>query len=170
MANALWLSAAATAFTFLAIISTSFANAPLIFIWLALARNAECQRNARRLRESSVLEIEESPHGNLGREIIGRQANTMNDRKSVMHKIQAHGPKALLRLFKITRPIFDDVVDKIKPIVEVGKFGKEQARRSSSSHVPTLLQLVASLWWLASANHMCQQDNFGLSKTEFYKS
>ncbi len=145
MANASRLFASAIAFNFIAMVSTSFANAPLVFTWLALARNAECQRNARRLRASGVLGIEESPHGNLGREIIGRQANTMNDRKSVMHKIQAHGPKALLRLFRITRPIFDDVVDKIRPIVEVGKFGKEQARRSSSSHVPTLLQLVASL-------------------------
>jgi hypothetical protein len=136
MANASRLSSAATSFTFLAMVSTSFANAPLVFIWLALARNAECQRNARRLREFGVLGIEESPHGDLGREIIDRQANTTNDRKSAMDQLQAHGPKAFLRRFKITRPMFDDVVDEIRPLVEPGKFGKEHATRSSGSHVP----------------------------------
>ena len=162
------LSAAATAFAFLAIVSTSLANAPLVFIWLALARKSESERNARRMRDVGVLGLQASPHGNLGREIIDRKGNMVRDRSKAMEQLQSHGPKAFLRRFKMTRPMFDEIVEKIRPLVEAGEFGKEQARRSSGSHVPAELQLAASLRWLAGAHHLCQQDNFSLSQTEFY--
>ncbi len=168
MGKASQLSAAATAFTFLAMVSTSLGNANLVFIWLALARNVECQRNARRMREDVVLGLEESPHGNLGREIIDRQANKVRDRMRAMEHLQGHGPKAFLRRFKISRPMFDDPVELIRTEVEADTFGKEQAIRSSGSHVPAELQLAASLRWLAGAHHLCQQDIFSLSKSEFY--
>jgi len=64
--------------------------------------------------------------------------------------------------------MFNDILEKIRPGVEAGEVGKEQARRSSGSHVPIELQLAASLRWLAGAHHLCQQDNFSLSQTEFY--
>ncbi len=88
------LSAAATAFAFLAIVITSLANAPLVFIWLPLARNAESERNARRMREIGVLDLQESPHGNLGRDIIDRKGNMVRDRNKAMEQLQSHGPKA----------------------------------------------------------------------------
>ena len=84
MAISSQLSAAATAFAFLAIVSTSLANAPLVFIWLALARKAESERNARRMRDVGVLGLQASPHGNLGREIIDRKGNMVRDRSKAM--------------------------------------------------------------------------------------
>jgi hypothetical protein len=96
------------------------------------------------MREAGVLGFEESPHGNLGREIIDRQANTVRDRKRAMEQLQAHGPKAFLRRFKMSRPMFDGLVQQIRPEVEADTFGKEQARRSSGSHVPAELHLAAS--------------------------
>ena len=68
----------------------------------------------------------------------------------------------------MSRPMFDDIVVKLRPIIEPGEFGKVQAKRSSGSYVKAELQLAASLRWLAGANHLCQQDNFGISQTEFY--
>jgi hypothetical protein len=44
--------------------------------------------------------------------------------------------------------MFDDIVEKIKPIIEANDFGKVKARRSSGSHVPVKVQLAASLRWL----------------------
>ena len=165
MAIASQLSSLAAAFTLLAMVSVSTANAPLVIIWLALARKVECENNAR---HDCVLGLEDSPHGNLGREISDRQANAIKNRERAMVQLQSHGPKAFLRRFKVTRPMFDDLVEKIRSKVEPGAYGKEQARRSSGSYVKAELQLAASLRWLSGANHLCQQDNFGISQTEFY--
>ena len=88
-----------------------------MFIWIALARNVETQRIARRVCEVGVLGLEESPHGNLGREIIERQTNTVRDRKRAMERLQAHGPKAFLRRFRMSLPMFDDLVQQIRPMV-----------------------------------------------------
>ena len=85
-------------------------------------------------------------------------------------KLYTLGPKAFKRRFKMTRPLFDDLVDRIKPIVEVDDRGKEMAERSSGSCVPAALQLAATLRWLAGANHLCQEDNYGLATSTFYDS
>jgi hypothetical protein len=116
-------------------VSTSLANAPLVFIWLALARTAECEMNALRMRYFGVLGLQESPHGNLGRELNVRKGNNVRDRLRAMEHLQSHGPKAFLRRFKINRPMFDDIVEKSRPIVEADDVGKEHARRSRGSHV-----------------------------------
>jgi hypothetical protein len=104
MANASQMSAASASISsfFLAMTVTSLANAPLVFISLALARDIECQSNARHILEVRVLGFRESPHGNLGSEIIARQANTVRDRKKVMAQLQAHEPNDFLRLFNTT--------------------------------------------------------------------
>jgi hypothetical protein len=80
------------------------------------------------MREAGVLEREESPHDNLWREIIERQANQMRDRKIAMEQLHAHGPKAFLRRFKMSRPLFNDLVQQIRPMVEADTVGKEHAR------------------------------------------
>jgi hypothetical protein len=85
-------------------------------------------------------------------------------------KLYTLGPKPFKRRFKMNRPQFDDLVEKIKPIVEVNDRGKDMARRSSGSFVPAALQLAATLRWLAGAHHACQEDNYSLGKTTFFKS
>jgi hypothetical protein len=91
MSKSCQLSAVAIAFTFLAMVSTSLANVPLVFIWLALARTAECERNARRMREFGVLGLQESPHDNLGRdELNDKKGNTLRDRQRAMEHMQSH--------------------------------------------------------------------------------
>jgi hypothetical protein len=43
-------------------------------------------------------------------------------------KLYTLGPKAFKRRSKLNQPVFDDLVEKIKPVVEVGKRGgKEMA-------------------------------------------
>jgi hypothetical protein len=74
-----------------------------------------------------------------------------------------------LRCLALCVRVFDDVVDEIKPIVEPGEYGITRARRSSGSHVPAELQLAASLRWLSGASYLCQEDNFGLGGTTFFK-
>ena len=163
-------STAVSAFTGLALISILTGNIPVVFVWLALARNVEIIRNTARDRSANrVLGMVDSPHGNCGKKIYKRNGNTVRDRKRVLEQLQGHGPKAFLRRFKMSRPMFDDVVEKIKPIVEPGEYGITRARRSSGSHVPAELQLAASLRWLSGASYLCQEDNFGLGGTTFFK-
>ena len=85
-------------------------------------------------------------------------------------KLYTLAPKEFKRRFKLNRPLFDDLVEKIKPIVEVGKRGKEMAKRSSGSFVPAALQLAATLRWLAGAHHACQEDNYNLGRSTFFSS
>ena len=87
-----------------------------------------------------------------------------------MLKLYTLGPKAFKRRFKMNRPQFDDIVEKLKPLVEVDDFGKLQAERSSGYFVPATLQLAATLRYLAGGHHLCQEDNYSLATSTFYKS
>ena len=70
----------------------------------------------------------------------------------------------------MNRPMFDELVDKIKVLVEVDDRGKKMEERSSGSFAHATLQLAATLRWLAGANHMCQEDNNILATSTFYDS
>ena len=76
-----------------------------------------------------------------------------------MMKLYTLRPKAFKRRFKLNRPQFDELVEKIKPMVEVDARGKDMAERSSGSFVPSSLQLATTLRWLACAHFACQEDN-----------
>ena len=117
-----------------------------------------------------ILGRDEIEHGNTRREGADRRANEWRDWRVALMKLYTLGPKAFQRRFKMNHPQFDDLVDKIKPIVEVNDKGKDMAKRSSGSFVPAALQLVATLRWLAGAHHACQEDNYILGKTTFFKS
>ncbi len=134
MAIASQLLSLVDAFTLPAMVSVSMANAPLVIIWLALASKVECENNAHQMRDTCVLGFEDSPHGNLGREINDRQANAIKNRERAMAQLQAHGPKAFLRRLKMSRPMFDDIVEKTRSKIEPGAYGKDQTRRSSGSY------------------------------------
>jgi hypothetical protein len=45
----------------------------------------------------------------------------------------------------LNRPQFDDLVEKIKPMIEVGDRGKDMAERSSGFFFPAALQLTTTL-------------------------
>ena len=139
----------------------------MVFLWLAIANSVEKTRLSR--ARAGILGIDDVCHGNVGRYIENKQANTMRDGAHCMRKLLARGPKAFLRRFKIRRPVFDDLEEKIKHIVEPDCRGIEMARRSSETHVVAELMLAACLRWLAGGNYMCQEDNYGIGVTEFYK-
>jgi hypothetical protein len=57
-------------FTWLALMNRLTGNAPLVFGWLALARNVEIIRiNTRERSSNQVLDLVESPHDNLDQKI-----------------------------------------------------------------------------------------------------
>jgi len=99
-----------------------------------------------------------------------RRANEWRNERTALMKLYTLGPKAFKRRFKFNRPQFDDLVEKIKPLVEVDNRGKEMAERSSGSFVPTTLQLAATPRWLAGAHYAFQEDNYNLGTTRFYVS
>ena len=70
-------------------------------------------------------------------------------------KLYTLGPKEFKRRFKLNRPQFDDLVEKIKPMVEVDDRGKDLAERYSGSFVPVALQSAATLRWLACKCALC---------------
>ena len=57
-------------------------------------------------------------YGNTGRTIVERRASEWRDMIAAMMKLYTLGHKVFKRLFKMNRPRFDDLVDKIKTIVE----------------------------------------------------
>jgi hypothetical protein len=59
--------------------------------------------------------------------------------------------------------MFDDIVDKIRHLVELDARGIEMARRSSDTHVKAELQVAASLRWLAGASYLCIEDTYILN-------
>jgi hypothetical protein len=67
----------------------------------------------------------------------------------------------------MNRAQFDDIVETIKPLVEVNDHEKKVAGRSSGSFVPTTMQLAATMRYLAGAHHACQADNYSLATTTF---
>jgi hypothetical protein len=137
---------------------------------LALARNIEKVRvQTRDCSGNRVLGLVESSNGNIGQKIYKTNGNTIRDRKRVLEQLQSLGPKAFLWRFKMSRPMFDDIVEKIKPIVEADDFGKEKARLSSGYHVPADVQLADTLRWLSGASYLCQEDNFGFGGSTFFK-
>ena len=76
---------AVSAFIGLALISILTGNIPLVFVWLALARNVEIVRNTARDRSANrVLGMVDSPHGNCGKKIYKRNGNTVRDQKRVL--------------------------------------------------------------------------------------
>jgi hypothetical protein len=77
-------------------------------------------------------------------------------------------PKAFKMRFKLNRPHFDDLVEKTNHVVKVNKRGKEMAKRSSESFVPSALQLAPTWRWLASAHYACQEDNYSLGISTFF--
>jgi hypothetical protein len=140
------------------------------FLCLALAHRARLTGGRVPNDSPGILGLDEVEHGNTGRQGVQRRANEWRDRRAALMKLYTLGPKAFQRRFKLNRPQFDDLVEKIKPIVEVGKRGKEMAKRSSGSFVPAALQLAATLRWLAGAHHACQEDNYSLGSTTFFVS
>ena len=151
--------------------SIFFGNVPLVFVWLALAHNVHTRRNMLACSGNHVLGLVEWQHGLLGRSVYQWNGNTIRGHNRVLHQRQSHRPTAFLRRLKISRPMFDDLVEKIKPIIyEPNEFGIKRARRSSGSHVPAEVELAASLRGLSGATYSCQQDNFGLGGSAFVKS
>ncbi len=108
---------------------------------------------------AGVLGFDEVDHGLTGRCGAERRVNEWRDKRSAFVKLYTLGPKAFKRRFKMNRPEFDELVEKIKPLVEVNKRGKLLAKRSSGCFVPAALQLAGTLGWLAGAHHACQEDN-----------
>jgi hypothetical protein len=99
-----------------------------------------------------------------------RRADEWRDRRTALLNLYTLEPKAFKRRFKMNRPQFDDIVEKSKALGEVDDFGKEMAERSSGYFVPAALQLAATLRYLASGHHLCQEDNYSLATSTFYKS
>ena len=114
--------------------------------------------------------IDEVEHGNTERTHDERRASEWRDMRYALLKLYTLGPKPFNRRFKINRVKFDDIVEKIKPLVEVNDHGKKMAERSSALFVPTTLQLAATLRFLACAYHACREDNYNLATTTFYRS
>ncbi len=71
-------------FTALAFFSIFIGNIPLVFAWLALARNVDSVRNKAACSGKRVLGLVERPHGLLGRSAYQRNGNTVRDRKWVL--------------------------------------------------------------------------------------
>ena len=86
-------SKAISSFTALAVIKTFFGNVPLVFVWLALARNVDKMRNRAACLGKHVLGLVESPLGLLDRSMYQRNGNTIRDLKRVLLQMQSHGPK-----------------------------------------------------------------------------
>ena len=141
-----------------------------MFVWLALARNVEIIRIITRDRSANrVLGLVESPHANFGQKLFERNGHTVRDRKRMLGQLQVHGPKTFKRRFKMSRTMFGDVVEKIRPIVEPDNFGITRRHRSSGSLVQAELQYAPSLRWIFGASYLCQEDNCGLDGTTFFK-
>ncbi len=116
------------------------------FLCLALAHRARLTGGRVPNYSPGIMGEDEVEHGNTGCRDAERRANEWRDRRAALMKLYTLGPKAFQRRFnKLNRPQFDDLVEKIKPIVEVDKRGKEMAKRSSGSFVPAALQLAATL-------------------------
>ena len=98
---------------------------------LALAHRAKITCGKLKQPGVGVMGVVTVEHGNTGRTIAERRANEWRDMRSALMKLYTLGPKAFKRRFKITRPLFDDLVDIIKPIVEVDDRGKEMADTSN---------------------------------------
>ena len=163
-------TATAAAFTLLYFAKLQSGEVLAAFLCLALAHRARLSSGRVRNSGLGVLGFEEVEHGLTGRQVAERRANEWRDRRAALMKLYTLGPKAFKRRFKMNRPQFDDLVYKIKPIVEVNKRGKEMAKRSSGSFVPDALQLAATLRWLAGAHHSCQEDNYSLGTSTFFAS
>ena len=80
--------------------------------------------------------VDEVEHVNTGLTGAERRANEWRDRRAAWIRLYTLGPKAFKRGFKLNRVEFDDIVEEIKPLVEVNDFGKDVADRSSGSFVP----------------------------------
>ncbi len=98
---------------------------------LALAHRAKIACGKLQQTSVGVMGVVTVEHGNTGRTIAERRANEWRDRRASLMKLYTLGPKAFKRRFKMTRPLFDDLVDIIKPIVEVDDRGKEMADTSN---------------------------------------
>ena len=61
-----------------------------------------------------------------------------------MMKLYTLGPNAFKGRVKMNRPLFDDLVEKIQPLVEADERGMEFAEQSSGSFVLATLQLAAT--------------------------
>ncbi len=83
--------------------------------------------------------FDEVEHGNTGRQGAERRANEWRDRRAALMKLYTLGPMAFRRRFKLNRQQFDDLVEKIKPIVEVNDRGKKMAENSSGTFFPAAL-------------------------------
>ena len=133
----------------------------MVVFCMAVGGSVEKTRASR--ARASNLGIDDFWHGNVGRK--NKQPNNVRDRKHCLRKLHAHGPKAFLRRFKIRRPLFDKLVEKIGHIVEPNIKGIEIAEFSCETYVLAELLLAASLRWLASGSYMCQKDNYGIGTT-----
>ena len=127
------------------------------FVCLALSNRA--RGSGGRVGGVSVLYLDEVEHGDYGRKGAERRANEWWNRRAVLMKVYTLGPKAFKRRFKLNRPKFDDLVEKIKPFAKVDNRGKGMAGKSSGSFVPATLQLAATFRWFACAHYAYQEDN-----------
>ncbi len=109
------------------------------FLCLALAHRARLIAGRLHNAGPGILGFDEVGHGNSGRQGAEWRANECRNMIAALMKLYTLGPKAFKRGFKLNRTQFEDLVKKIKPIVEFNNRGKEMAKRSRGSFVMSTL-------------------------------
>lgn len=95
-----------------------------------------------------------------------RKRNEIRERLSVLQSIQQKTDAWFLKSYRLPRPVFYSILDKIKPILET-KNKKYAINSSGSTLIPEIL-LAATLRYLAGASYIDIVDHYKLPPTSFH--